>query len=181
MIKKEKINDDKMIKIIDDYKPMIYSIIRNFELSYGDYVVSAEDLYQEGCIALFEAASSYKYNSKTKFSTYAYVVIERRIQKVFFKYMKAYQKEYSIDKYEYLDRIDGVKVKAVYDSENNYDNYNINELLKEMNFATELDKKIVKLRTENYSYKEIAKILGVTPKKVDNRIVRLKKMWKKDK
>lgn len=174
--------DNKAVQdIIEEFQLMIYSIISSYELEYGDYVVSIDDLFQEGCLGLIEACKSYKYNDDTKFSTYAFVVIERRIQRSFFRELKRYKTEYSFDKYEYIDRIEAFKYYSVNDNPIKYPNDDINEIIDNVSFATELDKKIIKLRTQNYTYKEIAEILNITSKKVDNRITRLKKLLKTNK
>lgn len=165
--------------IIENYKLMIYSIIKNYELTNGDYIVSIEDLFQEGCIALIEACNSYKENSKTKFSTYAYVVIERSIQRAFFRMVRPYRLESSFDKYDYTDKFDSIHYQIVNDSDSKH--YSVNELVNDMQYATELDREILRLRIQNYTYKEIAEKLGITVKKVDNRIFRLKRFWKQDK
>ena len=41
----------------------------------------------------------------------------------------------------------------------------------------ELDRQIIKLRIENYSYDQIAHILNINKKKVDNRLYKLKKKF----
>ena len=174
--------DNKAIEeIIEDYKLMIYSIINNFELGHGDYIVSKEDLFQEGCIGLIEACKSYRENDETKFSTYAFVVIERRIKRSFFKLLKPYQKEFSFDKYDVLDHSDILKTPLVNERDIKYLTNNIENELDKLDYITELDKKIIELRLQNYSYKEIANELNITTKKVDNRITRLKKMGKRKK
>lgn len=65
-----------------------------------DVNISLNDLVQYGNIGLTKAADKYKYNSKTRFGTYAYVSVERhivyaikdsrmiRIPHQYFKYMK---------------------------------------------------------------------------------------------
>ena len=171
-------DEEAVIKTIKEFELMIYSIISSYELNYGDYIISKEDLFQEGCIALIEACKCYKPTNNTKFSTFAYVVIERRIQRVFFKMLKPYRKEYSFDKYNQQDRINKFGNSMVCDS-GNENQIDIDLLLEEIRFSNEEDKKIIELRLQNYSYKEIAKLLNISTKKVDNRIARLKKMNKK--
>lgn len=167
-------------EFIEDYRLMIYSIINNFELEYGDYIVSKDDLFQEGCIGLIEACKSYRENDVTKFSTYAFVVIERRIKRTFFKLLRPYQREYSFDKFELFDHIESLKAPTISEKDLTYLTNNIETELEKLKYVTELDKEIIELRIQNYSYKEIAEKLNITAKKVDNRIARLKKMGKKN-
>lgn len=169
-------DNEEVMNIVKEFELMIYSIINSYELEYGDYLISKEDLFQEGCLGLIEACKSYKPNDNTKFSTYAFVVIERRIQRAFFSMLKPYKKEYSFDKFEFIDRMDSLQ--AVCDNTSTYyANEEIERLCNEV-YMTDLDKNIIRLRLANYSYKEISEILKITPKKVDNRIVRIKKMYK---
>lgn len=162
---------------------MIYSIISSYQLDYGDYVISKEDLFQEGCIGLIEACKSYKENDNTKFSTYAFVVIERRIQRAFFRLLKPYKEEFSFDKYACTDRIDDLKTTYVNDNPIEYaaNQERKEELLNRLDYVTQLDKDIIKLRLQNYSYKEISEMLNINSKKVDNRLARMKRMYKKNK
>lgn len=81
-----------VVKIAISY----YKKISKFE----DVNISLNDLVQYGNIGLAKAADKYKYNSKTRFGTYAYVSVERhivyaikdsrmiRIPHQYFKYMK---------------------------------------------------------------------------------------------
>lgn len=157
-------------EIIEEFKLMIYSFINKYDLEYGDYLVDKEDLFQEGCIALIDACRTFKDNNTTKFSTYAYIIIERRIQRVFFKSIRRYQKEFSYDKYEHNDHYNFVKedkVKYEFDP----------RLLNNVNLTSE-DKKIITLRLKCYSYKEIASMLNITCKRVDNRLSRIKKIYR---
>lgn len=172
-------NSEACSKIIEDFRLLIYSILNKYELEYGDFLVSKEDLFQEGCIGLLEACKSYKENDETKFSTYAYVVIERKIQRAFFRMLKPYRVEYSFDKYEHLDYIESLTGNTVNDNQMDYlDRMDINDKLENSSYITDIDREIIKLRIQNYTYKEIAKQLNITAKKVDNRILRLKHIAK---
>lgn len=170
-------------ELLETYKLMIYSIISSYELNYGDYVISEDDLFQEGCIGLFEACKSYKRDSETKFSTYAYVVIERRIQRSFFRLLRPYKKEFSFDKFVLTNHIENNNYRILQEKGINYhkDNKDNDEILNNIVYASKEDKEIIKLRLQNYTYKEIAEKLKISPKRVDNRITRIKKINKKGK
>lgn len=171
--------DSKAVEeIIEEYRLMIYSIINNYELEYGDYIISKDDLFQEGCIGLIEACKSYRDNDNTKFSTFAFVVIERRIKRSFFKMIRPYQKEYSFDKFTLLDHVESFRTPTVSDKDICYLTENVENELEKLKYITELDKKIIELRVQNYTYREIAKKLNIPVKKVDNRLSRLKRLGK---
>ena len=168
-------------KIIDDYRLMIYSIINSYDLNYGDYKVEVEDLFQEGCIGLIDACLSYKDNNNAKFSTYAYIVIERRIRRCFYKMLKPYKQEYSYDKIEILDHSSILKIDYLSDNSFNYlsDDEIEDNFIDTFKFANKEDKLIIKLKANDYTYKEIAEKLNITTKRVDNCLNRLKKKYKK--
>ena len=50
-------------------------------------------------------------------------------------------------------------------------------LKKYIDTFNELDRQIIKLRIKNYSYDQIAHILNINKKKVDNRLYKLKKKF----
>lgn len=173
-------NEQACKEIINHFSLMIYSIINNYELNYGDYCVPIEDLYQEGCISLIEACKSYIDNKQTKFSTYAYVVIERRIKRVFSQLIKPYREEFSLDKPVRSDYMNASYHNYISDKQLKYD-VEVNEekeLINNLKFLNESDKKIIELRMHNYSYKEIANLLNISPKSVDNKIARIRRRYR---
>lgn len=182
LIKRVKTNDDNAYsQLLEDYKNMIYYIINTYQLECGDYLISKDDLFQEASIALYDACKAYKEDNKAKFSTFAYMVIKRRLSHCYKVSKNKYINEYvSIDAYENNDRHKelAVKEKPI--------EYKVREELKERITKpcarlSNQDRQILLLRMENYSYAEIAKILKVSKKRVDNRLTRLKAMYlKKD-
>lgn len=182
---KEKLNliragdNEAAQEMINDFRQMINSMINAYTLNYGDYVISREDLFQEGCIALLEACKRYQENDKAKFSTFAFVVIERRLNKFFFKSLRRYKKEYSLDKYDYIDHLNALRSNSICDNPLAYSKAEDREQeLNKMRMITEEDRKIIKLRAQNYSYKEIADMLNISTKRIDNRLARVKRLKK---
>ena len=77
LLKKAKSGDDKSLDfLLNNFKPMVSSIARGYFLVGGD----EEDLMQEGMIGLYKAVEGYKEESKTTFSTFAYLCIKRQVQ-----------------------------------------------------------------------------------------------------
>lgn len=182
IIRVRKGNEDACKLLIEEFSLMIYSIINSFDLSYGDYQIGIDDLFQEGCLALIDACNAYKKTANTKFSTFAFLVIKRRLNRVFYKSIKPYTEEWSFDKIECKDHFEYVTANYVLDNPINYGDYEYEkEFIKSLCFVDELDKKIVELRLKDYSYNEIAKILNISPKKVDNRLNRLRLRYKEKK
>lgn len=77
LLQKAKSGDDKSLGLLlNSFKPMVSSIARGYFLVGGD----EEDLVQEGMIGLYKAVEGYNEESKTTFSTFAYLCIKRQVQ-----------------------------------------------------------------------------------------------------
>lgn len=179
IIKQIKKNDNSSFDIlVENYKNMIYKIIRSYSLRQGDYLIDEDELYQEGCIALYDACKTYSRINKCKFSSFAYVVIKRRINREVFKYIGIYNSEaLSIDKLDANDKEMFFEDKYVEDNPIEYikrenRKEDIEKALKNFN---SVDQKIIRLRIDGYSYDEIGKLLKISAKRVDNRIQYIKK------
>lgn len=178
----QKVKDDDLIackEMIDMFHKMICSIINDYNLNLGDYLISFDDLYQEALIGLYEACKNYRYDKNTRFSTFVYVVVKRKVQRFYNQQFKKYINEsLSIDKFEQLDHLDSFKTNYVYDNPLSY--LKEEEFKNGLNNFNDLDRQIIKLRLENYSYLEIAEKLKIDKKKVDNRLYRLKARYLKN-
>ena len=56
------------------------SVVKTKAKSYFLIGADKEDIYQEGMIGLYKAYLTYEKNKNTQFSTYAYMLISRRMQ-----------------------------------------------------------------------------------------------------
>lgn len=163
-------------KVVNDNKALITSIIKNMELECGHFKLSWDDLYQEGLIALHEAYVNYDGRQETKFSTFAYMVIHRKLHKYYYQQITHYQNEiYSLDNtdlFDYNSRIGdyvagdhGIRYEAE-DRQNRID--------KLFTVLNEEDQYIVALRAYKNTYEEIANKLNISKKRIDNRLLRIK-------
>lgn len=179
LISKVKKNDDDALRIlILNYEKMIYKIIHSFNLSQGDYRISRDELFQEGTIALYEACKTYSKRTDCKFSTFAYLVIKRRITRAMFQNIKTYKAEcVSIDKDDHFQNSFAYETKYVEDNPLSYQNKleNQKELDEILNNLNDFDRRLVRLRLENVPYSEISQMMKVPYRKLDNRMQYLKK------
>lgn len=178
-IKKAKYDSEEFKKLEEKHIKMIMKIINSFNLDWGDYSINKEDLKQEALIGLYEACENFDPKYNVKFSTFAYQVMRRRVNRAYQKMKNIYDKEtYSYSKFEKDDRSETFATKEKED--------NPKENLKVMDICTnayyiggrklsELDYSIISKRLENKTYKEIAEELNISPKRVDNRLVRIKR------
>lgn len=177
-IKNKDYDEKQFDKIVKDHKKMIIALIKNLELEYGAFKVSSEDLYQEGLIALHDAYKKYDSSNGTKFSTFAYMVIKRKLNKFYFQSLERYRNEmYSIDSIELFDHHPMANNFEVHDSGINY-NASIERVDKLFIGLKPEDQNIVALRCLNNTYNEIAKKLNISKKKVDSRLSRLRIRFK---
>lgn len=66
------------------YFPMVRHIVGNYHPSQADF----DDFFQEGAIGLLKAIEEYNFDYQVKFSTFAYLCINRRICNAFRRYRK---------------------------------------------------------------------------------------------
>ena len=170
-------DDSAFALLLNRHHRMIYKIIYSFSLENGDYAVDKDDLYQEASLALYSAAKGYEEDRNVLFSSYAFMVIRNKLRNILRAYYRTYEQEkYSIDVYE---RNDG---RSFFVSDNPIA-YHREQELKE-NYACfieklpETDRRILLMKGEDQSYKEIARQLKISEKQIDNRLRALRKKFK---
>ena len=170
-------DDSAFASLLKRHHRMIYKIIYSFSLENGDYAVDKDDLYQEASLALYSAARTFEEDRNVQFSSYAFMVIRGRIVNALRVYYRTYEQEkYSIDVSE---RNAG---RSICVSDNPIA-YHREQELKE-NYACfieklpERDRKILLMKSEDQSYKEIARQLKISEKQIDNRLRALRKKFK---
>lgn len=147
------------IGIIEDYKKMIYKVAN----SYTQHKEDCEDLMQEIVLQLWNAYP--KYDSTFKLSTWIYrialnVSISFYRKEATRKKIKANAKPLFISfSNDFYDEEKDEKIRQLY--------VFIHQL-------KELDKALMLLYLEQYSYEEIANVLGISKTNVSTKINRIK-------
>lgn len=180
-------NEDAKKLFYEKYKPIIEMKVKKY-ISYVEARgYDFNDLVQEGMIGLSRAITDYKSQKDVQFNTFANVCIERQI-------------------FSFLRNIDSGKHKVLNDSisfdttTNTYgksldqilDDKNINpetsfvqneetndlfdNILSEL---TEREAEVFKLRSQGFTYKEIASLLNISEKSVSKAIEKIKIKAKK--
>jgi len=155
-------------EILINYKHLVAAISRKYYLLGGD----REDLVQEGMIGLFKAINSFDNSKNDSFKNYAMKIVEREI-------ISAIRRE-NANKNRVLD--ESVLIEDIELLHNDNDpetdiitEENCKELSGEiLQVLSGLEKKVVKLYLKGYLYTDIAKMLGKTPKSIDNALTRIK-------
>ena len=168
--------------VMNDYKNMIYKIVYNQNLERGDYMLDTESLFQEGSLALYDSIFSFEQNKGMSFSSYAYMVIRSRIITYIRNTVSESNKDcYSLDAFENVDYQVSIASSCI--SENPIQYHRELEFENKLNsFVSNLnneDQQIIELRSNDLSYKEIAERLKIDTKRVDNRLMTLRKKLKR--
>lgn len=157
-------------ELLDKYRNMIYSIINQFDLQTGDFFLDEQEFFQEGCVGLYKAALSYEGSKDVKFSTFVYSVILKRINTY---YRDSKRKTHGLASLDAMGKsVDYYLGFIANDSTIEYmkERRTIEMIGDFLNTINETDRAVLTLRQAKYSYKEIADILNVSTKYVDNHI-----------
>jgi len=131
--------------VVKDNENFIYNIIHTI---HGDIIMYYDDLYSIAITTLWQCLQKYNGKKQIKFSTYAYNSIKNNL--IRFVKEELSHNVYSIDDYYHLQTPYSYEEQII----KNIDYENI------YNQFTELEIKIMKLRAQNYTLKEIAKQLN---------------------
>ncbi len=169
--------DQRFATLADHYRPVIKSIISRYLNNVGDYRIDIEELYQEGLIALYHASNTFK-GHDGDFEPYAYVVIRRAIcRKINATYRMYTHEMISIDRYGYAE-----SSILLYKARDQYSEpasaWHLKEyargLLDVYEDLDDMQKAICERRRVGKKYAEIASDLGISRKKVDNEIQKIR-------
>ena len=169
--------------LVEKYNYIIKIIINKCLLNHNLIINEYSELYAEGMYALLQAILNYNFNQRVKFSTFAYLVIDRRIKKYIAKLQS--KSNYLINSSCSLDKLmfDNNKVSvmdAIKDLKNDPYTKMVN-LEKVQIYSSIIKKTLSKLEYEvyllmlkGYDYNKIANILSKNTKQIDNTIQRIK-------
>ena len=168
--------------ICDKYKNLVRSKAKSMYILGGD----SEDLIQEGMIGLFKAVRDYDSAQEASFGTFAQICVTRQL----YSAIRASRRKKHLPLNSYISLYDNEEISEEKESEliqiqnvastNNPEDLVIhkesedsfmNEL--EGNLS-ELERKVLYLHLLGTDYRTIAKLLGKSPKAVDNALQRIK-------
>ena len=151
--------ENVFLKILEEHQGIIYKVCR----MYRDTKEDQEDLFQEIALQLWKAYP--KFREESKISTWMYRIALNTAIAIFRK---------NKINLEFKDTIP----KSI--SQNHYDASSENEerLFEAIRILNKADRAIIALYLEDYPYKDIAKIIGITENNVGVKISRIKEKLK---
>ena len=177
VIKAKNGDDDAFKQLLSNHHNMIYRIINNFLLDRGDFSIDKEELYQEASLVLHRAVFTFEEDKNMKFSSYAYILIRNKISNLLRNYGRIYNEEmYSLDNASYYEKYLNYAIEenpVSYHKEAEFKR-NLDNFMETLNRE---DREILRLRNEEYSYKDISRVMNIHTKRIDNRLTSLKKRF----
>ena len=161
--------------LMEKYKNMVRKKARAMFLIGGDN----DDLIQEGMIGLFKAVRDYQPEKEASFQTFARICVDRQIYNAIQNSNR--QKHQPLNSYITLSQEDGENEEHLPDMwvENPesiiIDQENVRDLEQEITCTlSPMENQVLDYYLDGNGYTEIAKIMGKTPKSIDNALQRIR-------
>ncbi len=166
-----------LTRLISKYVPVVHSRARWYKTG----TLETDDLFQEGMIGLLSAVEHYNEDSGVPFDAFAKLCIDRKILSA----LEASKtlKNLPLSNYLPIDESSDVVSASVDEMTSVEDIVEIRERVERVigridSRLSERERTILMLYLDGNKYQEIAEILSVTPKSVDNALQRVRKKLK---
>ncbi len=176
-------NEEVTDFLFEKYRPLISSLAKKLYKANQNIGLDYNDLVQEGMVGFSTAINTYSEHKDTLFFTYAKKCIESKMismivsaSRLKHQILNNSLSMEAIDSEEFnnsLDKIIGDKTSNPEDIA--IDNENLLELINSLNQEfTDFESQVFDMKKSGFNYREIAEVLDVDPKKVDNALQRIK-------
>ena len=173
-------NEDAINLIYQKYKPIIIKKSKEAILRATHHGIEINDIMQEGYMALEEAIKNFSDKNDASFYTFATLCIDRHIL--------TYLRKITCDRSKSLNNavaIDDTLEKVIGDGTDIELSLIMKEQLKMVDkeirpLLTNFEKKVFDLMMKNYSFEEMATVLGKDVKSIYNTFQRIKVKIKKN-
>jgi len=181
-------NEEANEILFEKYKPLIFKCARKLFNNCQNSGLELNDLIQEGMLGLSNAINNYNENKDIIFYTFAKTCIERKIISavVASKRLKHKILNDSVSIEVEMDENNVLNLDYLFvDDEHNPETivFDIEEqknlILSITQKLTPLENQVFELKLNELNYKEIASLLDMSPKTVDNTIQRIRNKAKK--
>ncbi len=169
-------DDQALTALIDRYIPLV----RTRACAFSGNGLEAEDLSQEGMIALLKAVRNYREDAAGNFKTFATVCVNNKLSSALTAYMR--EKNAPMRGYVSLSEEDSLGgILAVPDLQSDPESLLIHsEEARARNHRIEtllspFERQVLKLYLSSFSYDEMSRQLGSSTKAVDNALQRVRR------
>lgn len=179
-------NETAYDMIFSKYRPIITNFAYDFYKKFHNLGIEYDDLYQEGMIGLSEAIKNYNVNNSNTFYTFSILCIKREMQRLIIHYTRG--KNMILNSAKSIENSlfeGGITFEDTLYDERNLIDFLVEEsafLKRIINLKYDLNinyMPIFELKVNGFSNTEIAKLLDIPYKKVDNALYNIKKSLKK--
>lgn len=169
----------KQQEFVTNNHNLIYSFMRQKNLSLN----SVEDWYGTCAIGLCKAGFYYKKNCETKFSTYAYFIMNNEVRQILRKENKNVKSFINLD--DFINDTEGLNFSDILQDKNSLQyikNIEFQEILsKVIKTLSEDYLQILNMRVDKYlTHKEIAKQLGISQATVSRKLNKFREILFKE-
>mgnify|MGYP004533506449 FL=1 len=181
-------NDEHIRNIVyEKYSYLVDILIRKYQPAIRYFKISNEDIRCEALYGFSDGINSFSNEKSTSLKTFLYICIERRLLKYIRKFMsekiQLLNESLSL---EYSSDSDKASLAELLGDDNKFNPLNNivdEETYREVyalakNNLSNFEYTVFNYMVNNFSYNEIATILGKTPKQIDNAIQRIKTKMK---
>lgn len=172
----------------DEFRNLIYSAIHQVCFNFKKVCFTIEDLYQEGLLAMMNALEGYRVNSEATFSSYLFRCVLSSSRLVMRKHRslsfglldRSYSLSFPLSIDESITLIDVIAEEKVWyqPEQMAYFEELYDDVMLIINSLTNQERQIFELRNSGYSYQRIADVLGLSTKKVDNVLQKMRRLVK---
>ncbi len=179
-------NEDAFNILINKYKKVILSILKDLLKEYNIIGYEVSDLYQEGLIGLLQAINTYKEKENTSFNTYASKCIKNNImtsiKQSFRQKNRILNNSYSLDKlFEESNEsyYNLLKDNSFEPSKMLFGNEDENDVIKRIKGRLSKTENIIfDLKMKGLKNSEISDLLGKNKKYIENALNRINRKYK---
>ena len=170
-------NEDALECVFYKYENLIKRLGKEYKDRYD--IVDYSDIVEEGRLGLYDAIRNYKENFNTLFYTYSTLCIKGYMSNYVRKLYSKSNIKFNITAEDIIRFEDSLKDNSeelmFYITDRDY----YNKIIKFKNSLSILNSQIFELRLNNFKYKDIAKLLDISIKKVDNSMLTIRSNLKK--
>lgn len=164
-------DDDSYGVLFNKYRPLIRNTSYSFYKRFKDFGYDFDDFIQEANVGFYKAIKYFNSNKNVLFYTFVSLCINRQLITFVNKISSKHAVLISYDGYDF-DLLFNINIDLC-------DELFTDEMIKEVIFESDLEySSVFELKINNFSYKEIQQLLGITFSQAEYRYKKMKELLK---